>query len=81
MADTLTRIDAKARQIADEAVGQARGATPTLKSWLEDWVAGAEASIGKTRCPPRSSPALSALVLPRLCAFAEKGRSGSQSGP
>jgi hypothetical protein len=49
MADTLTRNDTldKAQQIAAEAVGQARGATSILKSSLEDWVAEAEASIGK----------------------------------
>jgi ElaB/YqjD/DUF883 family membrane-anchored ribosome-binding protein len=47
MVDTLTRIGTKAQQIADEAVGQARGATPTLKSSLQDWVTEAEASIGK----------------------------------
>ena len=40
----------KAQQIADEAVGQARGAVPTprtLISTIEDWVAEAEASIAK----------------------------------
>jgi ElaB/YqjD/DUF883 family membrane-anchored ribosome-binding protein len=51
MADTID----KARQIADEAVGQARGAAPTLIGCLEDFVTEAEASIAK-------NPLLSVIV-------------------
>jgi hypothetical protein len=37
----------KAQEIAAVAVGQARGATPTLKSSIEDWFAEAESAISK----------------------------------
>jgi len=37
----------KAQEIAAVAVGQARGATPTLKSSMEDWFAEAESTISK----------------------------------
>lgn len=49
MPDELSSNDIvdKAQQIAAEAVGQARGAAPTLISSLEDWVAEAESSISK----------------------------------
>ena len=46
MVDTVD----KAPKLADEAVGQSRGAAPmppTLISTIEDWVAEAEASIAK----------------------------------
>lgn len=37
----------RAQEIAAEAVGQARGATPTLKSSIEDWFAEAESTISR----------------------------------
>lgn len=37
----------KAQEIAAEAIGQARGATPTLKSSIEDWFADAESTISR----------------------------------
>jgi ElaB/YqjD/DUF883 family membrane-anchored ribosome-binding protein len=43
MADTVE----KAQEIAAEAVGQARGATPTLQSSIEDCLAEAESTISK----------------------------------
>lgn len=46
MAKTDATIE-QAQAIAAEAVGQARGATPTLQSSLVDWVAEAESSISK----------------------------------
>lgn len=49
MPDALSSNDIvdQAQQIAAEAVGRARGATPTFKSSLEDWVVEAESSISK----------------------------------
>jgi hypothetical protein len=49
MPDTPTpnEIVEKAQQIAAEAVGQARGAAPTIMGSLEDWFAEAESSISK----------------------------------
>lgn len=44
MADTAIE---KAQEIAAEAIGQARGATPTLKSSIEDWFADAESTISR----------------------------------
>lgn len=46
MADTNDTLE-KTQQIAAEAVGQERGATPTFKSSIDDWFAQAESSIGK----------------------------------
>ena len=46
MADTNDTLK-KTQQIAAEAVGQLRGAAPTLKSSIEDWFAQAESSISK----------------------------------
>jgi ElaB/YqjD/DUF883 family membrane-anchored ribosome-binding protein len=43
MADTVE----KAQEIAAEAVGQARGAAPTLQSSIEDRFAEAESTISK----------------------------------
>ena len=43
MVDTIE----KAQQIAAEAVGQARGATPTLKTSIDDRFAEAKSTISK----------------------------------
>jgi hypothetical protein len=46
MADTNDTLK-QTQQIAAEAVGQARGATPTPKSSIENWFAEAKSSISK----------------------------------
>jgi hypothetical protein len=46
MADSDVTVE-EAQEIAAEAVGQLRGAAPTLKSTIEDWFAEAETSISK----------------------------------